>query len=359
MTLAIIGGGGGGGGPGSRWYSDAGAPGTISGQANGDHYLDTATGDIYELIAGTWTLQGNIQGPEGPAGAAGATGDTGPAGPGLAPGGTTGQIAAKASDTDYDVEWIDAPTGGGGGGEPLEPLIISEWDDYATYQGTNPIYTKAMGNMYSSGSASVQHSAGWDILRQAWGQLQFLVTGQGGRSGISSNGFSFSTNGGSMVALPIQKIVFHSKLGMHNDLQSVNDSAFFEGLNPGSAFGLNDDAYQSNDFWFGIQCNGIAPTTNRWYWRTRTANNNSTWVDTTFDATRTNSMKVKIVVTLNVGSITYQGYVNDVLIATLSNFAPLMPANIVYGPQLIGLVGLATSKGFLIDYHGYQIYRTS
>jgi hypothetical protein len=30
---------------------------------------------------------------------------------GLPPGGTTGQILAKASDADYDVEWIDAPIG--------------------------------------------------------------------------------------------------------------------------------------------------------------------------------------------------------------------------------------------------------
>jgi hypothetical protein len=28
------------------------------------------------------------------------------------PGGTTGQILAKASGTDYDTEWADAPTGG-------------------------------------------------------------------------------------------------------------------------------------------------------------------------------------------------------------------------------------------------------
>lgn len=29
-------------------------------------------------------------------------------------GGTTGQLLAKASDTDFDTEWIDAPSGGGG-----------------------------------------------------------------------------------------------------------------------------------------------------------------------------------------------------------------------------------------------------
>lgn len=47
-----------------------------------------------------------IQGLKGDTGATGATGATGPAGPGLAVGGTTGQIARKKSNTDYDTEWF-------------------------------------------------------------------------------------------------------------------------------------------------------------------------------------------------------------------------------------------------------------
>lgn len=35
---------------------------------------------------------------------------------GLPRGGTTGQIASKASNADWDIVWIDAPSGGGGGG---------------------------------------------------------------------------------------------------------------------------------------------------------------------------------------------------------------------------------------------------
>ena len=57
-------------------------------------------------------------GPAGPAGEQGPTGEPGPvgeAGPGLPPGGKTGQIPAKASEADYDVEWADPPAGGGGG----------------------------------------------------------------------------------------------------------------------------------------------------------------------------------------------------------------------------------------------------
>lgn len=55
-------------------------------------------------------------GPQGPKGDKGDTGDTGPRGPqgiqgepgvGVPAGGTTGQVLAKASDTDRDTEWID------------------------------------------------------------------------------------------------------------------------------------------------------------------------------------------------------------------------------------------------------------
>jgi hypothetical protein len=39
-------------------------------------------------------------------------GDTGPAGPGVAAGGTTGQVLAKKSNTNFDTEWIDNSGGG-------------------------------------------------------------------------------------------------------------------------------------------------------------------------------------------------------------------------------------------------------
>lgn len=61
------------------------------------------------------------QGPAGPQGDTGAQGPQGPAGPqgdpgpGVAAGGTEGQLLAKASATNFDTEWIDPPSGGGGG----------------------------------------------------------------------------------------------------------------------------------------------------------------------------------------------------------------------------------------------------
>ncbi len=63
---------------GSLWYEGSGAPGSIGGQANGDFYLNTANGDVWEFISGgspvtlTWTNVGNIKGATG----AGSTGST-------------------------------------------------------------------------------------------------------------------------------------------------------------------------------------------------------------------------------------------------------------------------------------------
>lgn len=60
-------------------------------------------------------------GPQGPAGTgntgatgpAGSQGATGAAGQGVPTGGTTGQILAKSSSTNYATQWVNAPTGGG------------------------------------------------------------------------------------------------------------------------------------------------------------------------------------------------------------------------------------------------------
>lgn len=52
-----------------------------------------------------------LQGDPGPAGATGATGPQGPAGQGVPAGGTTGQVLAKTSATDYATQWVD-PSGG-------------------------------------------------------------------------------------------------------------------------------------------------------------------------------------------------------------------------------------------------------
>ena len=48
---------------GSLWSTGSGTP-TATGQS-GDLYLDTSSGDVYELVAGAWVLKANIKGPQG------------------------------------------------------------------------------------------------------------------------------------------------------------------------------------------------------------------------------------------------------------------------------------------------------
>jgi hypothetical protein len=78
-TLPVGGGGGEGGGEG--WFSGTGAPSGALGTL-GDWYINDANGDFYEKTgATTWTLRGNLQGPQGAQGVQGPPGpSTGPAG---------------------------------------------------------------------------------------------------------------------------------------------------------------------------------------------------------------------------------------------------------------------------------------
>ena len=68
------------GAPGEKWFTQAGAPAGATG-AVGDWALDSTNGDYYEKTgASSWTLRGNLKGPQGAAGATGATGSQGPQG---------------------------------------------------------------------------------------------------------------------------------------------------------------------------------------------------------------------------------------------------------------------------------------
>jgi hypothetical protein len=103
----------------------AGAPGSPGADGAPGPKGDTgATGPAGAPGATGPTGSTGPTGPTGPAGAPGATGPTGPAGstgptgatgPGVAPGGTTGQLLAKTSATNYATNWVDPPTSGGGG----------------------------------------------------------------------------------------------------------------------------------------------------------------------------------------------------------------------------------------------------
>ena len=83
---------------------------TLTGEP-GTNASVTNSGDETNVVL-NFTIPRGKTGPQGPQGADGKTGPQGPAGPGVAAGGTTGQVLAKKSNTNYDTEWIN-PTSGG------------------------------------------------------------------------------------------------------------------------------------------------------------------------------------------------------------------------------------------------------
>ncbi|MNK33283.1 Collagen triple helix repeat protein [compost metagenome] len=86
-----------------------GVPGAGLGN-DGDFYINTTNHDIYgPKTAGAWGSATSLVGPQGSAGNDGADGTDGTDGVGVPVGGTTGQLLAKNSATDFDTEWIDAP----------------------------------------------------------------------------------------------------------------------------------------------------------------------------------------------------------------------------------------------------------
>lgn len=99
--------------------------------------------------AGATGPQGDT-GPAGPQGDPGPTGATGPAGAdgvGVPVGGTTGQILAKASGTDYDTEWV---TGGGGSytneeaQDAVGTILVDSSEIDFTYNDATPSITASI-----------------------------------------------------------------------------------------------------------------------------------------------------------------------------------------------------------------------
>lgn len=80
------------------------------GATQGDVYLVEADDNFYVWDGSAWSSLGTLAGPQGPTGATGAAGADGADGVGVDAGGTTGQVLAKASNTDYDTEWVSLTT---------------------------------------------------------------------------------------------------------------------------------------------------------------------------------------------------------------------------------------------------------
>jgi hypothetical protein len=115
-------GSGGGDGSGSAWHQGAGAPSSGLG-VDGDFYLNTANGDLYQKASGAWgAAVANITGPQGATGSQGPQGETGPQGPAGAQGDTGSQGPAGAQ----GEQGPQGPAGADGAPGPLAAAVMTE-----------------------------------------------------------------------------------------------------------------------------------------------------------------------------------------------------------------------------------------
>ena len=178
--------------PGEKWFSQSGAPAGGTGIV-GDWSLDTATGDIYEKTAtSTWTLRGNIRGPQGIQGATGATGPQGPQGNDGATGltGATGPTGATGQ-AEVWYSGAGAPSGATGAvgdwylntsnGDVYEKTGVSTWTQRANIMGP----TGPQGPPGGSTAGSVNVVDETTLVRANATQMTFQGVGVTASAGVA------------------------------------------------------------------------------------------------------------------------------------------------------------------------------
>jgi hypothetical protein len=151
-----------GGGSGERWFTGSGAPDAATGEV-GDFYLNSVNGDYHEKTGTTtWTLRGNLRGPQGPVGpqgpqgatgATGAKGDTGAQGPQ----GIQGATGATGPQGPQGATGATGPQGPEGElavyEQPTDPGVVEEgslWIETDVTVGYGPTWTKLTQAQYDA-----------------------------------------------------------------------------------------------------------------------------------------------------------------------------------------------------------------
>lgn len=171
-------------------------------------------------------------GPEGPQGPQGEQGPAGADGEGVPTGGTTGQVLAKASSTDFDTEWVDQ-TGGGPSGPVLPPMMIAgsdaAWMDTVLYEddpdgylslSSQRIYVSAAGRVRVT--ASIGFEGNVNSGRSPYAQIMWHDASAANTFGLTyAYGYIATTGKRATVTLEAYKDVeagdyFTIAYGEHN-----------------------------------------------------------------------------------------------------------------------------------------------
>ncbi|MDT7041205.1 tail fiber domain-containing protein [Candidatus Nitronereus thalassa] len=163
------------GADGSQWLTGNGAP-AIGDGVVGDFYLDAETGKYFEKIdATTWTLAGNLQGPQGDPGPAGADGAPGPQGPqgGPGPAGPPGP------------QGVAGPAGPQGPAGPLNPNVLTGTTN--TSVGVNALASSPTGSSNTAMGVNALQNTSTGGGNSSFGAFAL----RSNTSGISNTGLGF------------------------------------------------------------------------------------------------------------------------------------------------------------------------
>ena len=114
--------------------------------------------EVIEVNVDTYLVikdEAGLQGPKGDDGEQGEDGPAGPAGQGVPTGGTTGQVLAKASSTDYDTEWVDQSGGGGGTWGSITGTLSDQTDLQSALNAKQNTITTGTTAQYFRGDLSL------------------------------------------------------------------------------------------------------------------------------------------------------------------------------------------------------------
>jgi len=190
------------------------------GATQGDVYLVEADDNFYVWDGSAWSSLGTLAGPQGPTGATGAVGSAGADGAdgadgvGVDAGGTTGQVLAKASNTDYDTEWVDQT---GGGGTPGGSDTQVQFNDGGAFGGDSGLtYNDTAGALTVGGKTTTTDSPvlnlsqTWDNAATTFTGLKLNVTNTASAAG--SKLLDLQVGGTSAVQVTDNKIQYSSSV---------------------------------------------------------------------------------------------------------------------------------------------------
>lgn len=159
-------------------------------------------------------------GTDGTDGADGATGAAGADGVGVPAGGTTGQVLAKASGTDYDTEWVNQSGGGGSG--IVETIVAGTGISVDSTDPANPIVSATgggSGDVVGPASATDNAVARYDsttgkLLQNSGITIDdsgnLLVTTSGASVTIGANNWNLKDNGTSSFGIRVSTSFYHT-----------------------------------------------------------------------------------------------------------------------------------------------------